>query len=172
MVRKTRPHGFTERRKSMKSAKTNPLVLLGLLLLGLVAVLPATAAEKVDKVNTTILGDLAVDGYDVVAYFTDGKPTPGDKEHSYDWNGATWRFKSAAHRDLFAAAPEKYAPQFGGYCAWAVSQGYTADADPESWKIVDGKLYLNYNKKVQAQWEQDVAGLITKAETNWPQLHK
>lgn len=154
----------------LPSAKTS--VLFGLSLLIFLAVLPAQAAEKVDPVNTTILGDLAVDGYDAVAYFTDGKPVEGKKEHSYEWKGATWRFASAAHRELFVAAPEKYAPQFGGYCAWAVSQGYTADADPESWKIVDGKLYLNYNKKVQAQWEQDIAGLIVKAGSNWPQLHK
>lgn len=156
----------------MKSTPAKAFALFALTFLILIAAIPATAADRVDPVNTTILGDLAVDGYDAVAYFTDGKPVEGKKEHSYEWKGATWRFASAAHRELFAAAPEKYAPQFGGYCAWAVSQGYTADADPESWKIVDGKLYLNYNKKVQAQWEQDIAGLIVKAESNWPQLHK
>ena len=86
------------------------------------------------------------------------------------WHGATWRFASAAHRDLFVAAPERYAPQYGGYCAWAVSQGYTADGDPESWKIVDGKLYLNYNREIQQRWEADIPGLVTKADANWPKL--
>jgi YHS domain-containing protein len=141
-----------------------------LLLSALVLFWPLAASAEVDPINSTIFGGLAVDGYDPVAYFTDGKPVEGKKEHSFEWNGATWRFSSAANRDLFAAAPEKYAPQYGGYCAWAVSQGYTADADPEAWKIVDGKLYLNYDKKVQAQWEKDVPGLIQKADANWPKL--
>lgn len=131
---------------------------------------PLAARAEIDPINSTTFGDLAVDGYDPVAYFTDGKPVEGNKEFSFEWSGATWRFASAAHRDLFAADPEKYAPQYGGYCAWAVSQGYTADADPEAWKIVGGKLYLNYDKKVQAKWEQDTAGLIQKADVNWPKL--
>ncbi len=142
--------------------------LLLALTFSLFASLPAFAGN--DPINSTLFGNLAVDGYDTVAYFTDGKPVEGKKEFSHEWQGATWRFASAAHRDLFAADPEKYAPQFGGYCAWAVSQGYTADIDPEAWKIVDGKLYLNYNKKVQAQWEQDTANLIQKANENWPKL--
>ena len=87
-----------------------------------------------------------------------------------EWHGATWRFASAAHRDQFVADPEKFAPQFGGYCAWAVSQNKTAGIDPEAWKIVDGKLYLNYSKDIQAKWEQDVPGNIGKAEANWPKL--
>ncbi len=131
---------------------------------------PMAAWSEVDPINTTLLGNLAVDGYDPVAYFTAGKPVEGKKEFSLEWQSATWRFSSAANRDLFKAAPEKYAPQYGGYCAWAVSQGYTADADPEAWKIVDGKLYLNYDKKVQAKWEQDQTSLIPKADANWPKL--
>jgi YHS domain-containing protein len=111
---------------------------------------------------------LAVHGYDVVAYFTDGAPVRGRPEFSHQWQGATWRFANAAHRDEFVRAPERYAPQFGGYCAWAVSQGYTADIDPEAWKIVEGKLYLNYSKKVQRTWEQDIPGNIAKAIANWP----
>jgi len=73
---------------------------------------------------------------------------------------------------LFAADPAKYAPQFGGYCAWAVSRNYTADIDPAAWKIVGGKLYLNYSKGVQQKWETDVTGNLSKAEANWPKLHK
>jgi len=131
---------------------------------------PLAAWSEVEPINRTLFGSLAVDGYDPVAYFTEGKPVEGRKEFSFEWQGAVWRFASAGNRDLFAAAPEKYAPQYGGYCAWAVSQGYTADADPEAWKIVGGKLYLNYDKKVQAQWEKDSAGLIVKADQNWPKL--
>lgn len=115
-------------------------------------------------------GDLAVHGYDVVAYFSDGAALRGRAEYEYRWNGAVWRFASAAHRDLFAQQPQRYAPQFGGYCAWAVSRGYTADVDPEAWRIVDGKLYLNYSKRVQRMWEQDISGNIAKGVANWPHV--
>jgi YHS domain-containing protein len=140
------------------------LVSLGFFL---VAALLGAAAEK--PVNTTLFG-VALKGYDVVAYFTDAQPVEGSTEFTHAWNGATWRFASAAHRDAFAAAPEKFAPQFGGYCAWAVSRGYTAPIDPAAWKIVGGKLYLNYSREVQAKWETDVPGHIAKAEANWPKL--
>lgn len=113
-------------------------------------------------------GGLAVHGYDVVAYATDGAAVRGRPEFEHRWSGAVWRFASAAHRDEFARDPQKYAPQFGGYCAWAVSRGYTADIDPEAWRIVDGKLYLNYSKKVQRMWEEDIRGNVAKAEANWP----
>jgi hypothetical protein len=110
---------------------------------------------------------LAVKGYDVVAYTT-GAALRGTPEFEYPWNDARWRFTSAANRDLFAAAPETYAPQFGGYCAYAVSRGYTADIDPEAFKVVGGRLYLNYSKSVQRTWERDIPGNIVKAEANWP----
>jgi YHS domain-containing protein len=113
---------------------------------------------------------LALQGYDAVAYFTDGRPVPGKAEFTHPWNGATWRFASREHRDLFAAAPEKYAPQYGGYCAKAVSENNTAAIDPQAWKIVDGKLYLNYSPKVQKLWEQDIPGRIASADKNWPGL--
>lgn len=119
-----------------------------------------------------LLGSAAVKGHDVVAYFTEGRPVEGRSEFSHEWKGTTWRFSSAANRDLFAAEPEKYAPQYGGFCAWAVSQGYTAGIDPDAWKIVDGKLYLNYSKSVQKQWEEDVPGNIVKADGNWPGIRK
>jgi YHS domain-containing protein len=128
------------------------------------------SALAVDPVNETFLG-VAVKGTDVVAYFADGRAVPGEREHSFEWKGATWRFASAEHRDLFAANPEKYAPQYGGYCAYAVSQGTTAPIDPEAWKIVDGRLYLNLDRDIQQIWEQDVPGYIAKADANWPKLH-
>jgi hypothetical protein len=115
-----------------------------------------------------LFGSAAVRGYDVVAYFTQAKPVEGKRSFSHKWNDAEWRFASAGNRDLFAANPEKYAPQYGGWCAWAVSQGYTASIDPQAWRIVDGKLYLNYSKSVQTQWVQDVPGNITRGDRNWP----
>jgi hypothetical protein len=129
----------------------------------------AATAHAVSPVNTNWRG-IAIQGYDPVAYFSDGKPVEGSSDFTTRWRDATWRFASAAHRDLFAADPVKYAPQYGGYCAYAVSQGYTAGIDPEAWKIVDGKLYLNYSKDIQATWEKDVPGYIAKADENWPKL--
>jgi YHS domain-containing protein len=113
---------------------------------------------------------VAIDGTDPVAYFTEGRPVEGDRGISTEWNGAKWLFSTAENRDKFIANPEAYAPQYGGFCAWAVSQGYTASTVPEAWRIVDGKLYLNYSLNVQKQWEGDIPGNITKADTNWPGL--
>lgn len=130
---------------------------------------PVVASEATAKepVYQSLLGT-AIDGTDAVAYFTQGRPVEGSSEFTHEWNGAKWRFSSAENRDLFATNPEQYAPQYGGYCAWAVSQGYTASTDPNAWKIVDGKLYLNYNKDVQQRWEADVPGHIVSADRNWP----
>jgi YHS domain-containing protein len=111
---------------------------------------------------------LAIEGYDAVSYVTDGRPVAGTAQFEARWNGAVWRFSSAAHRDTFLKEPERYAPQFGGYCAYAVSQGHTANGDPRVWKLVDGRLYLNYSTSVQRTWEQDIAGYIAKARANWP----
>lgn len=115
-------------------------------------------------------GGLALRGYDPVAYFTDGIPTRGKPEHALTWMGAQWRFASAANRDAFAQAPERYAPQYGGYCAWAVSQGYLAPVDPAQWRIVDGRLYLNATAGVQRRWLRDIPGHIARADSNWPGL--
>ncbi|SNZ21224.1 YHS domain-containing (seleno)protein [Cohaesibacter gelatinilyticus] len=124
-----------------------------------------------DPVYQSFLGT-AIDGTDPVSYFTDGRPIAGKSSITHKWNGATWRFKSKANRDLFAANPKKYAPQYGGYCAWAVSQGYTASTDPDAWTIVDGKLYLNYSKSVRSQWEKDIPGNIKSGNKNWPSVLK
>jgi hypothetical protein len=111
---------------------------------------------------------IAVDGTDVVAYFTEGAPVAGDPAITHDHMGATWRFSSAANRDAFIADPAAYAPQYGGYCAYAVSQGYTASTVPEAWSIVDDKLYLNYSTGVKRRWESDIPGHIAAADANWP----
>ena len=127
-------------------------------------------AGKVDPVYQH--GGLAIRGYDPVAYYQQSAPVKGSVQFSYQWHGATWLFASAENRDRFQAEPEHYAPQYGGYCAYAVSKGRTASIDPEAWKIVDGKLYLNYSKGIQKKWEQDVPGNIVKADRNRPDLHK
>jgi YHS domain-containing protein len=137
-------------------------------LLALLA-LPLPAAA-LDPVNQTRFGGKAIEGYDPVAYFEQGEPVKGSKQWSAEWNGATWLFASAAHRDLFAADPEAYAPRYGGYCAWAVSQGYTAGIDPEAWTIRDGRLYLNYSPEIQERWLAEVEEAIDRADANWPTL--
>jgi YHS domain-containing protein len=111
---------------------------------------------------------IAIRGTDPVAYFQVGQPVQGSEEFSYEWGNTTWRFSSAENRDLFASDPERYAPEYGGFCAWAVSQGYTAPIDPNAWKIVDDRLYLNATTGVQQRWERDIPGHIAKADQNWP----
>ena len=140
---------------------------------GLAAALPLAAAQAIDRTGGThnsLYAGLGVKGYDVVAYQTIGKPTLGKAEHEDLWNGVTWRFANAQHLAMFKSDPEKYAPQFGGYFAWAVSQGYTAKGDPKTWRIVGGKLYLNYNADIQKKWEKDIPGLIAKGDANWPKV--
>jgi len=115
-------------------------------------------------------GGIAVRGTDVVAYVAEGRPAPGRAEFTHAWQGATWRFASAANRDRFTAEPTRYAPAYGGFCAYAVSEGYTAPIDPAAWKIVDGRLFLNYDRAVQRRWERDIPGRIARADANWPRL--
>lgn len=122
------------------------------------------------EVNASTFGNVAIDGYDPVAYFSQESAVEGSDDFAYDWNGATWHFSSAENRDLFVADPSAYAPQYGGYCAWAVSQGYTASIDPDAWSIVDGKLYLNYSMGVRQRWQQDVAGNVARGDQNWPEI--
>jgi YHS domain-containing protein len=143
------------------STRTFPFLLLTALL---------AAKDPVSPVNLS--GGLAVKGYDVVAYFEKAMPVKGSSAFETQWNGATWRFSRAEHKEKFVADPPRYAPQFGGYCAWAVSNNYTAGIDPEAWKIVEGKLYLNYSKSVQRMWERDLENRIRLAEQNWPKLHR
>ena len=132
-----------------------------------IMVVPSLAEAK-SEINKNWRG-LAIKGYDPVAYHKDGKPVEGSKKYELQWKGAKWRFASAEHRDLFSSDPEKYAPRYGGYCAWAVSQGYTAGVDPKNaWNIVDGRLYLNYNVEIKEKWEKDIPGHIQQADANWP----
>lgn len=132
----------------------------------------AFSAFAVDPVNKSLIRGVAIKGYDPVAYFTMGKPVKGSDDFEHEYLNATWRFASAAHRDAFAKEPQKYMPQYGGYCAYGVSKGYAVGVDPEAWKVVEGKLYLNYNKDVQKAWLQDIPGRIRKADENWPKILK
>ena len=131
---------------------------------------PATvsAREPVPALNTA--GGTAVKGYDAVAYFTDHQPIKGSPQFSYKWQGAIWQFSSAEHRDAFMRDPNRYNPQYGGYCAYAVSQNNIVDIDPHQWQVVDGKLYLNANLLAQKLWERDPTGHIKKADANWPNI--
>jgi YHS domain-containing protein len=128
--------------------------------------LPAAALAAGFDVNVTTT-DLALRGYDPVSYFTDGAPTPGEIDITAEHQGAIYRFASAEHKAMFEADPAKYAPQYGGYCAFGLAQGYKFDGDPQVWKIVDDKLYLNLSPKVSTIWQQDVPGNIENADAKW-----
>lgn len=115
--------------------------------------------------------DLAIEGYDAIAYFKDGKALKGGESFAFSWHNKTWLFLTQENRDRFAAAPEKYAPQYDGYCAWAMAEARKAKTDPEVWKIVDGKLYLNCSQAAYEKWSRDIPGNIKKADANWLKLH-
>ena len=114
--------------------------------------------------------NVAIKGYDPVAYFKDNKPLQGNESSTFPWHNMTWYFSTKENRDLFAASPEKYAPQFDGYCSWAMTESRKALTDPEVWKIVDGKLYLNCSRAAYEKWITDIPGNIKKANENWLKL--
>lgn len=118
-------------------------------------------------IYTGLLGNKAVSGYDTVSFF-DGEPVKGKSEFKTEYQGADWLFTSQENLDKFLADPEKYAPQYGGHCAWAIAEkDDLAPGDPEYWAIVDNKLYLNYNGSVQKNWEKDIPGFINLGDKNW-----
>jgi YHS domain-containing protein len=141
-------------------------------LLAACATPPAKISHEklVDEINNR--QGLALRGYDPVAYFTDKKPTAGSPDINYEWKGATYRFATAEHRDLFAASPEHYAPQFGGYCAFAVSLGTTADGDPFQWAVDDDRLFVNNNAIAAKLWNRSRSRNIRQGVTNWPLIPK
>jgi YHS domain-containing protein len=139
-------------------------------MLGVASVsLPAMLNAK--PTYTGLFGSVAAGGYDVTSYFTGkGLPQKGDAKFAVSYNGATYHFATKANADRFKATPAAFAPQYGGYCAWAMAGGSKAPGDPEYYRVVGGKLYLNYNKSVQDKWSRDVPGFITKANTEWQKI--
>jgi YHS domain-containing protein len=133
----------------------------------------ALAASPINTLSGGLFGgrtDTAILGYDPVAYFTDGKPVKGLDGFVYEWQGAKWKFASAAHLELFKANPQQYAPQFGGYCAYGVAKDNLVSIEPDKFKIIDGKLYLNYDSDVQEKWLKDPAGFIKQANGKFSAL--
>lgn len=147
---------------------TRAAALALVLSLGSVAAAPFALAGPT---YTGAQGDIALSGYDAVSYFTgDGTPVRGTKAHSVTYRGAQYYFASAANAEKFKKNPDQYAPQYGGHCAWAASRGKLAPGDPSQYKVVDGKLYLNFNANVQQTWLKDVPGYIAKADKAWPSI--
>jgi YHS domain-containing protein len=152
----------------MRRLLTSSLIVTGLFAAG-----PALAADTPYFTATGVFAnkEVAIRGYDPIAYFEAGKPVEGEEEHSLQWGGVTWHFANAANKQAFEADPEAYAPEYGGYCAYAAAKGQLVSVDPDAWSIVDGKLYLNYSMSVQDKWEQDIDGFIAQANENWPDLN-
>jgi YHS domain-containing protein len=131
------------------------------------------AQPPINTLKNSVFGgrsDSAINGYDTVAYFTAGKPVMGKDAFVAEWMGAKWKFASQANLELFKGNPEKYAPQYGGYCAFGVAQGYLVKVEPDQFTVLDGKLYLNYDADVQAKWRQDPLGYIKAADAKFPAL--
>lgn len=144
------------RRHFLNAALATPVLGLGLR--------AAQAAEP----EIYAEGGLAIGGYDPVAYFLDARPVAGVRAHEAEWKGARWRFVTAENLARFMSAPGRYAPQYGGYCAYAVSRGYTASTAPNAWTVHAGRLYLNYNRVVRGLWARDIPGNVVRADANWP----
>ncbi|WP_232962315.1 YHS domain-containing (seleno)protein [Paracoccus tegillarcae] len=143
-----------------------PMLKGALAALAISVALPAASWAAGFDVNATTT-DLALRGYDPVSYFTESTPMAGEVDITAQHNGATYRFASVENKEMFEADPAKFAPQYGGYCAFGLAQGYKFDGDPEVWKIVDDKLYLNLSPKVSEIWQQDVPGNIDMADDKW-----
>ncbi|UZD90208.1 YHS domain-containing (seleno)protein [Cognatishimia activa] len=147
----------------MKTLKT---LAAGIVLASSIATTALAAGVDVNASNT----GLALQGYDPVAYFTEGQATPGSYKITTVYNDTTYRFASEAHKATFEANPEAYLPQYGGYCAFGAAMGFKFDGDPELWKIVDGELYLNLAQDIQERWEGDIPGYIEKADAQWTNI--
>ena len=140
---------------------------------GSIAPLPGHAVKQTGGEYNTMYAGLGAKGYDVVSYFTDGKPAQGSDRYTSTYGGVTWQFASAEHRDMFAANPTKYAPQYGAFCSWGAANGKLFDIDPvNGWTMVNGKLYLNFNADINKVFANDSKGFIAKAEKNWPALNR
>lgn len=162
-------------RKRSVNTMTKMMKCLQLLVLSIMMISSVWAAEPINTLERSGLwgykpSGIAVRGYDTVAYFTQGKPVKGREDIATSWMGATWYFSSTEHRDLFIEAPEQYAPQYGGYCAYGVAVDSLVKIEVDRWDIVDGKLYLNYDKKFQENWHADIPGFIQTADDKFEKL--
>ncbi len=158
--------------QSVATASTDRRSFLRLMVLGLTAATATMVSARAARARifTGFIDGTAVGGYDSVAYHTQGEAILGDPSITLNYEGATWRFASEENRALFEADPEAYAPEYGGHCAWAASQNYLAQGDPEIWRIIDGRLFLNATEGVNRRWLRDLEGHIMQADANWPQL--
>jgi len=146
--------------------KTVQLILYGMMLWAMCSGTASFAGAYFER------NGIAIDGYDPVAYFTEMKPVRGSDQYQADHLGSVFLFSSAANREKFLAAPEKFSPQYGGFCAFGMAKGYKAAIDPAAFTVVGDKLYLNYNGTVRALWLLDIQGYIKKADRNWPEVGK
>lgn len=144
-------------------------LLIGLFVLSLGVFAPSYAAADKAPVYTSWRDNIALSGYDAVSFFS-GKPQEGQSKYSTDYKGAKWYFQTQANRDLFRANPTAFEPQYGGYCAWAVAKGKLAKGSPKHWFVEDGKLYLNFNKRIKARWLADKDDFISSAKKHWPKI--
>ena len=142
---------------------SKPAIRTGLALVVLLAVAACTSLQA----RTFSDESGAIRGYDPVAYHTEGKPVKGESRYTHSYNGAEWRFSSEENQRLFASNPERYAPQYGGFCAYGMSKGFVVQTDPNAWTIVDNKLFLNYSTGVRKTWLKDTDGNIAKADGHW-----
>ena len=145
------------------------LILAAMILCLGVSAISAPAHAKSDQIYTSWRNNLAVGGYDVVSYHQNS-PVKGNVAYATDWNGAHWLFASQDNLDKFVDNPEQYAPAYGGYCAWALAEGKLAKGSPKHWTIKDGRLFLNFNKKIQDRWLKDIDGFIERGDKNWPSV--
>jgi YHS domain-containing protein len=141
-------------------------------IVGAVAAASVGGAARAQSAGSAAGPRVALKGYDPVSYFTDGKPEKGAGEFSFAFDDATYWFKSAEHKAKFAADPERYAPQFDGYCAMQLSRGYKVEADPEAWTITNGKLYVFAGKPAMPKFAKESVAVVEKAKENWPQVSK
>lgn len=162
---------FIVNREATMNSTIRFIVILGILLGSLSW---AKAEDSLINTNDSLFSsnEYAIDGYDVVAYFNEGKAVKGSEQFKVQHKGVQFYFSSEANQAAFKESPEKYEPQYGGYCAYAVSKGSTAGVDPTVFDVVDGKLYLNYNKDVQKKWRAEMKKHIQRADANWPKVLK
>jgi YHS domain-containing protein len=132
--------------------------------------LPSLVTASEPEIYTQFFSNLALEGYDTVAYFDQNKPVKGESKYSYKYKDAVWQFSSQENLEKFVIIPEEYVPQYGGYCAWLVAKGDTAKGDPQYWSIENGKLYLNYDADIQKKWLVDKTGFIKKGDAMWPSV--